>query len=280
MVSISMLNNANATLAVSSRPAILTYTSALISTSLTVLNSPLLIAGFKRESETLLIPIMERFEFSASRGARPRWANVEVAADGGRIQVYSTKLIFVAQFEGVRYTCAFSFDSRWFMYSHRIIAFALFTSLFFISSSLFAGLTWFLFSLRSSTASPHPDDHHDGASNHPAEEKEDVSRTELADEDTLTMSNPPTPRLDFLRLSSTNPISRTYPPAEPLAGEEYHQSYKSGFPSESVASASSRGDNSRSSITQFKTDDESMSGDTQDDSVETIARGSISEISF
>jgi hypothetical protein len=175
----------------------------------------------------------------------------------------------------------FSFDSRWFMYSHRIIAFALFTSLFFISSSLFAGLTWFLFALRSSTTSPHPDDNHDGASNHPAEEKEDASRTDLPDEDTLTMSSPPTPRLDLSRLSSTNPISRTYPPVvEPLAREEYHQSYKRGFPSESVASESSKGDNSRSSITQFKTDDESMSGDTQDDGTETIERGPVSEISF
>jgi hypothetical protein len=102
MVSLSMLNSANATLAISSRPAILTYTSPIISASLTVLNSPFFITGFKRESETLLVPVMERFEFPAGRGSRPRWAVVEITPDN-RIQVYSTKLMLVAQFEGVRY---------------------------------------------------------------------------------------------------------------------------------------------------------------------------------
>ena len=110
MVSLVMLNTANATLAVSSRPAILTYTSPLISTSLTILNSPFFITGFKKESETLLVPVMERFEFSTGRASRPRWATVEIAPDGNKIQVYSTKLIFVAQFEGVRYTFFYSIN--------------------------------------------------------------------------------------------------------------------------------------------------------------------------
>jgi hypothetical protein len=101
MVSLSLLSPSNITLATSSRPGILTYTSPLISTSLTVLNAPLLITGFKKESETLLIPVMERFEFSASRASRPRYALVEIIPDS-KIQVYSAKLMFVAQFEGVR----------------------------------------------------------------------------------------------------------------------------------------------------------------------------------
>jgi seipin len=103
MISLSLLNPSNQTLAVSSRPAILTYTSPLITTSLTLLNSPLLITGFKKEAETLLVRVMERFEFPASRTSRPRWANIEIIPDTNKIQVYSTKLIFVAQFEGVRY---------------------------------------------------------------------------------------------------------------------------------------------------------------------------------
>jgi seipin len=101
MVSLSLLNSANATLATSARPAILTYTSPLISTSLTVLNSPFLITGFKKESETLLVPVMERFEFGSSRASRPRYAFIEIIPDS-KIHVYSAKLMFVAQFEGVR----------------------------------------------------------------------------------------------------------------------------------------------------------------------------------
>ena len=101
MVSLSLLNPSNVTLAQSARPAILTYTSPLISTSLTVLNAPFLITGFKKEAETLLVPVMERFEFASARASRPRYAFVEIVPDS-KIQIYSAKLMFVAQFEGVR----------------------------------------------------------------------------------------------------------------------------------------------------------------------------------
>lgn len=108
MISLTLLNPSNVTLATSSRPAILTYTSPIISTSLTLLNSPLLITGFKKESETLLITVMERFEFTATRTARPKWAVIDIIPNGNKIQVYSTKLIFVAQFEGIRYPHPFN----------------------------------------------------------------------------------------------------------------------------------------------------------------------------
>lgn len=102
MVVLSLVNQFNETVTSSSRPAILTYTSPLISTSLTILNSPLFITGFKKESETLLVQVMERFQFPNTRTARPRSAVIEIIALGNRIQVYHAKLIFVAQFEGVR----------------------------------------------------------------------------------------------------------------------------------------------------------------------------------
>jgi hypothetical protein len=104
MVTLTILNPSNDTLSTSSRPAILTYTSPIITTSLTLLNSPLFITGFKKESETLLVPVMERFEFSSYRSTRPTIAYIEITPEGNKIQVYSTKLIFVAQFEGVRYS--------------------------------------------------------------------------------------------------------------------------------------------------------------------------------
>jgi len=104
MVALSLVNQFNETVASSSRPAILTYTSPIISTSLTILNSPLFIAGFKKESETLLVQVLERFQFPNSRVGRPHSATVEIIPAGNRIQVYHAKLIFVAQFEGVRYS--------------------------------------------------------------------------------------------------------------------------------------------------------------------------------
>jgi len=105
MISLSLVTPSNEVLATSSRPAILTYTSPLISTSLTILNSPLLITGFKKESETLLVQLMERFEFpSSARASRPRTAQIQISpAESNRIQIYSAKLILVAQFEGIRY---------------------------------------------------------------------------------------------------------------------------------------------------------------------------------
>lgn len=113
MVTLTILNPSNETLSMSSRPAILTYTSPIITTSLTLLNSPLLITGFKKESETLLVPVMERFEFSSYRATRPTTAYVEITPEGNKIQVYSTKLIFVAQFEGVRYFCCPDFSNAY-----------------------------------------------------------------------------------------------------------------------------------------------------------------------
>jgi Putative adipose-regulatory protein (Seipin) len=103
MVSLSLINQFNETVVSSSRPAILTYASPIISTSLTILNSPLLLAGFKKESETLFVEVMERFQFPNMRAARPRSAMIEIIPLGNRIQVYDAKLIMVAQFEGVRY---------------------------------------------------------------------------------------------------------------------------------------------------------------------------------
>ena len=262
MVSLSLLNQFNDTLATSSRPTILTYTSPIISTSLTLLNSPLLITGFKKESETLLVPVMERYEFPATRISRPRWAIVEIIPDGNKIQVYTTKLIFVAQFEGVRYIILVDHLTilSWFMYSHRIIAFVAFTSLFFISSSLFAGLTWFIFSLHSSGISPTTDDLRDGTVSHPIDGKQETGRTmSIADDDETV---------------SPSVVAR-----RPSAREEYQQSPKPRFPSESSASAPSRDEDLGSIATQIKTDEEMTSADGLDD-LETIERRPVSEASF
>ena len=273
MVSLVLLNQFNDTLATSSRPAILTYTSPIISTSLTLLNSPLLITGLTKESEKLLVPVMEHYEFPATRASRPRWAMVEIIPDGNKIQVYTTKLIFVAQFEGVRYITILGHLTilSWFMYSHRIIAFVIFTSLFFISSSLFAGLTWFIFSLRSSSISPTTDDLRDGTLSRPSIEKEETEHPTSIDDDDETISPSVAARPPFARHSLSGAISHTYPPGTDLsAREEYGQSRKPRFPSESSASAVSRDEDLGSAATQIKTDEEITSADGLDDDSETI----------
>lgn len=162
------------------------------------------------------------------------------------------------------------------MYSHRIIAFIIFTSLFFISSSLFAGLTWFLFSLRTSSASPADDLHYHDAtvSTRPAAKGDDetVRATSHADDD-LTISPSVVARRPFPRYSSSTPISHTYSPATEISAREGdRQSHKPRLPSESSTSGHSKDEELSSTMTHVKTDDDltSFDGQDDDDDVETI----------
>ena len=166
------------------------------------------------------------------------------------------------------------------MYSHRIVAFVIFTSLFFISSSLFAALTWFIFSLRPTSTLPVTDDIHDGiVSTRPLTEKDDETmRAPSLPDDEVNISPSGVARRPSARYSSSAPIPHTYPPVTEIsAREEYRQSYKPPFPSESSASGQSRHEDVTSTMTHIKTDDDLTS---QDDDVETLERRPISEISF
>jgi hypothetical protein len=166
------------------------------------------------------------------------------------------------------------------MYSHRIVAFVIFTSLFFTSSSLFAALTWFIFSLRSASTLPATDDIHDGiVSPRLVTEKDDETvRAPSLPDDEINISPSGVARRPSARYSSSAPISRTDPPViEISAREEYRQSYKPRFPSESSATGQSRDEDVSSTMTQIKTDDDLTS---QDDDVPTIERRPASEISF
>lgn len=164
------------------------------------------------------------------------------------------------------------------MYSHRIIAFMLFTSLFFISSSLFAGLTWFIFYLHSSRTSPSPDDLHNGAiTTRPSEEK--PSRTELDDD--LTISPAVSSRPGLTSYSSSGTVSQTYPPVTQLSTkEEYRQALKHGHRAESSTSGRSREEDVGSVTTQVKSDDDTASGYDDDEDIETIEGHPISEMTF
>ena len=166
------------------------------------------------------------------------------------------------------------------MYSHRFISFVIFTSLFFISSSLFAGLTWFIFSLHSSSISPTTDDLRDGTVSHPVGEKEEETGhvTSIADDDEV-VSPSVVSHQPLARHSSSGAISQTYPPVtNPSAREEYRRSRKPPFPSESSASGPSKDEDLESIATQIKTDEEITSADGLDNDSETIEGHPVSEV--
>jgi len=144
---------------------------------------------------------------------------------------------------------------RWFMYSHRIVAFLLFTSLFFISSSLFAALTWFIFSLRAS---------HRGHSTGDIHRNSSVS--------TLPPNNEKEEHDDDLSISTA--VGRS---TLPLSGRVFPRD--SGTVKEEV-----KEEGSVSSAVVGRTDDESGELDGEeadvDDDIETIERNPTSEISF
>lgn len=117
----------------SRRPAILTYTSRLVSLSERLFSLPLYIFGLKRESETLHIPMAESAFFPRGRKHVPAFAMLELQA-GQEVQVYDVKIMFKARFEGL----------RWVMYNHRIISFVAFTAAFWGAEVLFAAVGWLL----------------------------------------------------------------------------------------------------------------------------------------
>ena len=144
--------------------------------------------------------------------------------------------------------------ARWFMYSHRVVAFLLFTSLFFISSSLFAALTWFIFSLRASHRGHSTGDIHRNSSvstlppNIDKEEDDDLSIATAVGRTTLPLSSRPRYR------------------EETAVKEEVKE------------------EGSVSSALVGRTDEESGELDGEeadvDDDIETIERNPASEISF
>ncbi|KAL4736562.1 putative adipose-regulatory protein-domain-containing protein [Aspergillus similis] len=117
----------------SRRPAILTYASPLVDISSKASFMPLYVLGWKREAERLVIPMMERVEFS--RGARnvPDILRLEVQSEE-KMQFYSAKVKFRASFTGL----------RWIMYHWRIPSFFVFSFMFWSVSMLSFSLSWIL----------------------------------------------------------------------------------------------------------------------------------------
>ncbi|TAQ87176.1 hypothetical protein B7494_g4488 [Chlorociboria aeruginascens] len=113
------------------RPVLLTYTSPLISFSSRLLSLPLYILGLRSESETLVIPMSEKTSFPKGWKNIPAYILLELQT-GQEIQVYDVKVRITARFAGL----------RWVMWNHRILAFFVFTGLFWGAEVLFAVLGW------------------------------------------------------------------------------------------------------------------------------------------
>ena len=116
----------------SRRPAILPYSSPLVSLSHTVLHLPWHLMNFRDlDSSRLQVPMFELLSFP--RGSRnvPTHARLQVQATTS-LQVYHSKLTFRAKFQGLRYL----------IYNYRLAAFAIFTTLFYSVSLTTMALAW------------------------------------------------------------------------------------------------------------------------------------------
>ncbi len=131
------------TLYSSRRPAILTYTSRLVSFSSRLFSLPLYILNLRHESETLTIHMGESISFPRGNKNVPVWAMVEVQA-GQDVQIYDMRLNFKARFRGL----------RWVMYNHRILSFLVGVGSFWLSEVIAAGLAWVVLSSMFSSTKP------------------------------------------------------------------------------------------------------------------------------
>ena len=136
-------------LARSSRPAILTYQSDMVSKVATLLKLSLYILDFAREMECVTETVMEDAAFSSSPSSikvqlRTRSRGVQLSHDtvgagvaGSMLDVYNVHVSVSARLTGL----------RWLLYNHRIISFVLFTTVFWGVSVSSSAIIWLLLSV-------------------------------------------------------------------------------------------------------------------------------------
>ena len=84
------------------RPAILTYASPMVDLARRATRIPLYIVGWRRESETLEVPMMEELEFAKGVRNLPQSLRLEIQSES-RMQIYSAHVEFRARLTGLRY---------------------------------------------------------------------------------------------------------------------------------------------------------------------------------
>ncbi|EEP82490.1 conserved hypothetical protein [Uncinocarpus reesii 1704] len=134
----AMANVSSSTIMRSRRPAILTYSSRLVDTARRISRMPLYMLNWKREADTLKIPMMERVEFMKGRKHIPGTARLEIESDE-RMQFYKAMIRFDARFSGL----------RWLMYNWRILSFVTFSSMFWLTSVAATSAVWMALSSSS-----------------------------------------------------------------------------------------------------------------------------------
>ena len=108
----------------SRRPAIMPYTSPILSLSHTLLHLPWHLLNMRDlDRSKLVIPMFEMLELP--RGSRniPTHARLEIQASS-ILRIYDVKLLFEAKFQGMRYL----------LYNYRVVSFLVFTMLFYAVS--------------------------------------------------------------------------------------------------------------------------------------------------
>lgn len=120
----------------SRRPAIIPYTSRILTFSHTLLHLPWHVLGFRDlDRSQLVIPMFERLTFPRGSRNLPTHARLELQSSV-MLQVYDAKLSFRAKFQGLRFV----------IYNYRVGSFLLFTALFYTVSVTSVALGWAIIS--------------------------------------------------------------------------------------------------------------------------------------
>lgn len=130
----------------SRRPAIMPYSSTLSNLVSRLIHLPLHVLKFRdSDSVTLKIPMFEEVEFARGKDNVPTTARLEIQSQTAlqallpvgaapQLYVYSAKLVFQVRFHGLRYL----------IYNYRVLAFAIFTTLFYTVSISTLAIGWAL----------------------------------------------------------------------------------------------------------------------------------------
>lgn len=154
-------NTSGSVLALSRRPAILTYASPIVDTASKLSSLPWYMIGWRMESEMVEVVMFEGVEFSKGSRNVPDKLQVIVEADE-KMQFYEVGVKIAARFGGLRcvllYTCKLyprcaDLRNRWVLYNHRILSYLFFTTTFFSVSITSTFLAYLLLSSLLSTPS-------------------------------------------------------------------------------------------------------------------------------
>lgn len=144
----TMIPNTTTTIARSRRPAILPYSSPVLTIYQTIIDLPLHFFGFRNpDATTLHISMFERVSFARGYRNIPAALTLEIQAQAHSaipLQVYSAKILFQARFQGL----------RWFVYNYRVTSWMLFSAIFYTLTISSMAITWGLVSYLIFPAKP------------------------------------------------------------------------------------------------------------------------------